>query len=31
MGHGQKPAGDRRAFDARQVDQNLRPTIQLPT
>ena len=31
MGHGPKPAGDRRAFDARQVDQNLRPTIQLPT
>ena len=30
MGHGAKPAGDRRAFDARQVDQNLRPTIQLP-
>ena len=31
MGHGPKPAGDRRAFDARQVDANLRPTIQLPT
>ena len=31
MGHGQKPAGDRRAFDAHAVDANLRPTIQLPT
>lgn len=30
MGHGPKPGSDRRAFDARQVDENLRPTIQLP-
>lgn len=31
MGRGPKPAGDRRAFDARQVMQNLGPSIQLPT
>ena len=30
MGRGPKPAGDRRAFDAHQVIDNLRPTIELP-
>ena len=30
MGKGPKPAGDRRAFDARQVVENLRGSIELP-
>jgi hypothetical protein len=30
MGHGPKPAGDPRAFDARQVMQNLAPKIVRP-
>lgn len=30
MGHGPKPAGDARAFDARSVVQHLTPTIKYP-
>ena len=30
MGHGAKPAGDRRAFDARSVEQHLGPQVARP-